>query len=173
MRATFSAGWASAPSSAAAGPTARMTASPINAPEPAHEGVGLIDLEHGQWIRGRAGPADHAQGRDHQHEVVALLLGADFREWLEERVVEQRHAVREDGGVHGPRDVVADRQMIEHVPDQDAHVVIAQEWQAGDVKARTLLLGRREWAAVRPLRILGLPRLAPGIDADRVAGLEP
>src|SRR5262249_33058238 len=53
------------------------------------------------------------------------------------------------------------------------HIVIAQEWQAGDVKARTLLLGGREWAAVRPLRILGLPRLAPGIDADRVAGLEP
>ena len=29
--------------------------------------------------------------------------------------------------MHGPRDVVADGQMIEHVPGEQAHVVVAQE----------------------------------------------
>src|SRR6267143_1369140 len=128
--------------------------------------------KHRERIRRRPGAPDHPQGRDHQHELVALLLEASARERLEERIVEQRHTVGEDRGVDGPRDVVADRQVGEHVPDEHAHVVVAQERQAGHVQSRPLLLRRVDRAAVRSLRILRLPCLTPGVDADRVAGLE-
>src|SRR5689334_9301084 len=81
-------------------------------------------LEDRQRVRGRAGAADDLERRDDEHEVVAPLLAARRRQRLQERVVEQRHAVGEEGGVHRPRNVIADRQMVEHVPDEDAHVVI-------------------------------------------------
>src|SRR6266498_138165 len=58
-----------------------------------------VQLENGEWIRRRPGASDHPQWGDEQHELVALLLRAGARQRLEERVVHQRHAVREERGV--------------------------------------------------------------------------
>src|SRR5262245_6020040 len=128
--------------------------------------------EHGQWISRRARAADHPQRRHQQHELIALLFDAGLRQRLEQRVVDEGHAVREDHRVDRPRDVVADRQVVEHVPSEHAHVVVAQERQAGYVEPGTLLLRRIERTTVRALRILRLPRLPSGVDADGVARLE-
>ena len=75
--------------------------------------------------------------------------------------------------MHGPGDVVADGQVVQHVPDQHAHVVVAEERQTRHVQPRPLLRRGPEGPAVRRLRIRRVPRLAPRVDADRVTGLEP
>ena len=94
------------------------------------------------------------------------------REGLEERVVHERDPVGEERGVHRPGDVVAHRQVIQHVPDEHAHVVVPQELEAGDVQAGPLVGAEPEGAPVGPLRVRGLPGLATRVDADRVARLE-
>src|SRR5262245_32749664 len=73
--------------------------------------------------------------------------------------------------MHGPRNVVADREMIEHVPHQHAHVVIAEKWQTRDVQPRSRER-RSERTSIGRVRIGGMPRLSARVDADRVAGLE-
>src|SRR5262245_44027866 len=71
--------------------------------------------------------------------------------------------------MHRPRDVVADRQMIEHVPDQHAHVVVPQKLETRNVQSRALHGSRPERPSIRPIAVGRLPRLPTGIDADRVA----
>src|SRR2546426_2686925 len=112
----------------------------------------LRGSEYRERICRGAGAADDVERRDHQHEVVALLLDTGLGQWLQERIVQQGRAVGKEAGVDGPRDVVADGLMIEHVPDQHAHVVVPQEGQARDVKSRPGQ-GRAEGPAIRGLGI--------------------
>ena len=63
--------------------------------------------------------------------------------------------------------------MVEHVPDQHAHIVVAKERQTRHVQARALERSGTERAAVGLVGIRGLPRLPAGVDADGVTGLEP
>src|SRR3989454_8933285 len=96
---------------------------------------GMRGSEHREGIRRGARDADDVERRDHQHELVTLLLDAGLGQRLQEGIVQQRGAVGKEAGVHGPRDVVADGLMVEHVPDEHAHVVVPQEGQARDVEA--------------------------------------
>src|SRR3990170_511942 len=67
-----------------------------------------VSSEHREGICRRARAAYHVERRDHQHELVALLLDADPRQRLELRVVEERHAVGEEAGGARPPGVVAE-----------------------------------------------------------------
>ena len=71
-----------------------------------------------------------------------------------------------------PRDVVPDGEVVEHIPDEHADVVVAQERQTGDVQARTLLSPRPERPAVGSVGVRGLPGLPAGVDADGVPRLQ-
>ena len=74
--------------------------------------------------------------------------------------------------MHRPGNVVADRQVVQHVPDEHAHVVVSQELEAGDVQPGPLRGTGPERPAVGLLAVRLLPGLASRIDADRVARLE-
>src|SRR6266849_3412993 len=131
----------------------------------------LPGSEHREGIRRGARAADDVERRDHQHEIVSLLLDTRLGQRLQEGIVQQRGAVGKEAGVDGPRNVVADGLMIEHVPDEHAHVVVPQEGQARDVEPGPGQ-GRAEGPAIGRLGIGALPRLASRVDADGVARLE-
>src|SRR6266849_2766674 len=120
---------------------------------------GMRGSEYREGICRGARAADDVERSEHQHEVIALLLDTGLGQRLQEGIVQQGRAVGKEAGVHRPRDVVADGLMVEHVPDQHAHVVVPQEGQARDVEPGPGE-GRAEGPAIGRLGIGALPRLA-------------
>ena len=67
---------------------------------------------------------------DGEHELVAVLLGANLGQGFQQSVVQQADAIGEDGAVHRPGNVVSIGLEIHHVPDQQGAVRLPDELEA-------------------------------------------